>query len=105
MSMEDFILFLEWAVTISAGTVFLLLVSIYLYFDSRHRRRDTKRATRDFGHLVKDYVFVWILVGLLVFYIISIELDSALVFAAGNIAVEALLIAYLIRNKDKAEQT
>jgi hypothetical protein len=40
-----------------------------------------------------------------VFYIISIELDSALVFAAGNIVVEALLIAYLIRNKDKAEQT
>lgn len=103
--MEDFILFLEWAITISAGTIFLLFVSIYLYFDSRHRRRDVKPATRNAGRLAKDYVFVWVLIGLLIFYIISIELDSAPIFAAGNIVVEALLIAYLIRSKEKVEQT
>ena len=53
----------------------------------------------------KNFIFVWILLGLLVFYIFSVKLGtgkfSEVIFALGNIAVEVLLIFYLFRNRDK----
>jgi hypothetical protein len=53
----------------------------------------------------KNFIFVWILLGLLVFYIFSVKLGtgrfSELVFALGNITVEVLLVLYLFRNRDK----
>jgi hypothetical protein len=53
-----------------------------------------------------DFIFVWVLLGLLIFYIVSINIGSATVFAAGNIFVEALLVAYLLKNrKRKSEET
>ena len=53
---------------------------------------------------VKDFVFVWVLLGLLIFYIVSIQIGSVLIFAAGNILVEVLLIAYLLRNRTKKSE-
>jgi hypothetical protein len=39
------------------------------------------------------------LLGLLVFYIASIKIGSAAVFAAGNVIVEIILLVYLIRKR------
>jgi len=40
---------------------------------------------------------VWFLAGLLVFYIVTVSQGSALLFAVGNIVVEALLLLYVFR--------
>lgn len=99
MNMPDIDLFAWWAISISGGSVFLTLVSIYLYRNTRVRRKESNQIKMNIGSLLKDFVFVWVLLGLLVFYIISIQIGSATVFAAGNIFVEALLIIYLLRNR------
>lgn len=80
----------------------MTLVSIYLYADSKARREKRSRKKARSG-ILKDFVFVWVLLGLLVFYIISINIESAAIFAAGNILVEALLVIYLIKNKPEKE--
>jgi small neutral amino acid transporter SnatA (MarC family) len=104
--MDDVGLRTWWAICISAGSIFLTLVSIYLYADSRKSHRKNVRVHADVASLVKAFVFVWVLLGLLVFYIFSVNLGSLYVFAAGNIIVEAILIAYLFRNRtDRSEQT
>jgi cobalamin synthase len=98
-------LFTWWAICISGGSVFLTLVSIYLYTSSRAKRRESKQASKKAVNTVKNFIFVWILLSLLVFYIISINIGSLVIFAAGNIVVEALLVLYLIRNRtEKSEQ-
>jgi hypothetical protein len=47
--------------------------------------------------------------GLLVFYIFSVQLGTGLlsqiVFASGNIIVEAILIFYLLKNRDKIKRS
>jgi hypothetical protein len=64
-----------------------------------------KKKTTVFAH-VKNFVFVWVLIGLLFFYIFSINVASALIFAAGNIVVEVILLAYLLKNgKEESEET
>lgn len=103
MKMEDIILFLKWAVTISAGTIFLLIVSVYLYRDTQNRRGGVPKAKRKVNRLLTDFVFVWVLIGLLVFYVVTIELSSPLIFALGNIAVELLLIVYAIYSGKTSE--
>ena len=59
------------------------------------------------GSIAKNFIFVWVLLGLLVFYIFSIQLGrgtlSEGVFALGNIVVEALLVFYLLKNRDKTQ--
>ena len=92
-------LFTWWAICISGGSIFLAFVSIYLYTSSRAKRNQGKQASKKAVTIVKNFIFVWILLSLLVFYIISINIGSLLIFAAGNIIVEALLILYLIRNR------
>jgi hypothetical protein len=61
------------------------------------------------GRIAKDFIFVWILMGLLFFYIFSVHLGTGtfpqVVFASGNIVVEALLIFYLSRNRDKIKRS
>jgi hypothetical protein len=52
---------------------------------------------------VKNFMFVWVLLSLLVFYIVSIQIGSAAIFAAGNIVMEVILVIYLIRNRTKSE--
>jgi hypothetical protein len=104
MVMSDIDLFAWWAITISAGSIFHTLVSIYLYANTRARREKSERATKNAISLMKNFVFVWVLLGLLIFYIVSIQIGSDIVFAAGNILVEAILIVYLIKNKKTASE-
>ena len=103
MTLPDLDLFAWWAISISGGSIFLTLVSIYLYVGTRKKRKQSRQGTSNVASLAKDFIFVWVLLSLLVFYIVSIQLGSAaiIVFAAGNIVVEALLIIYLIKNETK----
>jgi hypothetical protein len=91
-------LFQWWSACISGGSVFLTLVSIYLYLDSRTRRRKLGQTGSRSLRAGRDFIFVWVLLGLLVFYIIAIDIGSATVFAVGNIFVEILLLIYLLKN-------
>ncbi len=102
--MEYIDLFVWWAITISGGIAFLILVSIYLYANSKAKRHESKKAILNTFRFGKNFAFVWVLIGLLVFYIISVNIGSAAVFAAGNIIVEAILIAYLIKNRHEKSE-
>jgi len=119
-------LFTWWAISISWNIVFLIIAGFYLYASSRAKRRgdtrgESKRETDDehsvgarrhktqlkatARNIAKNFIFIWILVGLLVFYIFSVQLGTGalpeVVFAVGNIFVEVLLVFYLVRNRDK----
>jgi cobalamin synthase len=92
-------LFVWWIISISWSIAFLIAVSVYLYGNSRTRRRESNRTAANRIKLGKDFVFVWVLLGLLVFYILSVNIGSAVLFASGNIVVEVILIAYLMKNR------
>jgi hypothetical protein len=92
-------LFAWWAISISWGIVFLIIISVYLYSGSRKKRSEGVRTHGDKGSFVRDFIFVWVLIGLLFFYVISVNVGSSALFAAGNIAVEILLVVYLLKNK------
>jgi hypothetical protein len=102
-------LFTWWAISISWSIVFLIVAGFYLYASSgAKRKKDTRVGNQLKAKAVsvsKNFIFVWILLGLLVFYIFSVQLGtgtlSESVFALGNIVVEALLVFYLFRNRDK----
>lgn len=90
-------LLLWWSVSISWSAVFLIAVSLYLYWDRRRRHPEGSQILNRFR--LSDFVFVWVLAGLLGLYIVSIYRGSSLIFAAGNIAVEIILVVYTFRNK------
>jgi Flp pilus assembly protein TadB len=96
--------FIWWIITISWSIAFLIMVSIYLYADSRTRRKESSQTTAGTAKLGKNFVFVWVLLGLLVFYIVSVNIGSSVIFAAGNIVVEAILIVYLVKNRRKESE-
>ncbi len=99
-------LFQWWAACISGGSVFLTLVSMYLYLNSRTKRTSEGPRGASVLRFGIDFIFVWILLGLLIFYILSINIGSAAIFAIGNIFVELLLIIYLLKNrKGKSDET
>jgi hypothetical protein len=105
MSVQGAELFVWWAASISGGSVFLTLVSIYLYASGRTRQKESEGKTMKAVRLVKNFIFVWVLLGLLVFYIVSVNIGSAAIFAAGNIFVEIILVIYLMKNRpEKPEQ-
>jgi hypothetical protein len=86
------------------GCIFFLLAllaAVQWQFDQQHKIQFKAKAVS----ISKNFIFVWILLGLLVFYIFSVKLGtgilSELVFALGNIAVEVILVFYLFRNRDK----
>jgi len=119
-------LFTWWAISISWSIAFLIVAGLYLYRSSKkmHRVNSNKvksepeieepRVTRQASsksraiNIARNFIFVWILLGLLVFYIFSVKLGtgkfSEVVFALGNILVEILLVFYLFRNKDKTKR-
>jgi hypothetical protein len=105
--MEDS-LFTWWAMSISFSIIFITLISIYLYISSKPKRKDDTLEKTSALKMGKDFVFVLVLVGLLAFYIFSIQLArtngsgllSETVFAAGNVVVEVILIVYLLMNKE-----
>jgi heme/copper-type cytochrome/quinol oxidase subunit 2 len=92
-------LFIWWIISISWSIVFLIVVGIYLYADSSKKRRENSQIKRNATRIAKDFVFIWILTGLLVFYIISVNIGSSTLFAVGNIIVEAILILHILKNK------
>lgn len=119
-------LFTWWAFSISWSIAFLIAAGFYLYGSSRPKRKEDKpkeneQKTKDnrsiggranaiqfrakAGSIVKDFIFVWVLLGLLVFYIFSVRLGtgsfSEIVFASGNIFVEALLVLYLFVSRER----
>jgi hypothetical protein len=119
-------LFTWWTISISWNIVFLIAAGFYLYAASRPKRREdssevTKQKTNDehsakvpvhtipfkakVGRIAKNFIFIWILLGLLFFYVFSVRLGTGplpqAVFASGNIAVEALLVLYLFKYRDK----
>jgi Flp pilus assembly protein TadB len=102
MGMVSIDLFQWWAATISAGSLFLTLVGAYLYLESKKRRKENeRRKERSIRRLLTDFIFVWVLLGLLIFYIVAIDVGSDVIFAAGNVLVEAGLVIYLVKNKTK----
>jgi hypothetical protein len=105
MNMPNVDLFTWWALSISFSSIFLTLVSVYLFIDSKPRRNESTGKKANAFRIGKNFVFVWVLLGLLVFYIFSVNLGAGVlseaVFTAGNIVVEALLVLYLLRNREK----
>jgi hypothetical protein len=93
----QFDLFTWWMVSISFSIVFLTLVSIYLYANRNCvKAKERKKGITAF---VRDFIFVFVLISLLFFYIVSVRIESALLFAAGNLVVEVILLAYLFKNR------
>ena len=86
-----------WMISISWSALFLIAVSFYLYW----KRKPHSEFSRGLAGKAKDFVFVWILTSLLILYIFTINNSSAIVFAAGNIIVELVLVIYTIRNRSK----
>jgi len=108
MSLMDVDLFTWWALSISFSSIFLAVVSIYLFVDTKSRRKEGIRKKENVFGIARNFVFVWVLLGLLVFYIFSINLGagalSEAVFTGGNIVVEVLLVLYLLRNREKKSE-
>jgi hypothetical protein len=83
-----------WAASIIWSIAFLIAVSLFLYV----KRKSSTGGESGPGKL-SDFVFVFVLVGLLALYIASINRASSLLFAVGNIVVEVILVIYTMRNK------
>ena len=93
--MQSSNLLILWALSISWSAVFLIAVSVYLYARRKHRTPDKASS-----HVrVNDFVFVIVLAALLGLYIVSIYRTSSLIFAAGNIIVEVILVVYTVKNQ------
>jgi uncharacterized membrane protein len=88
-------LFGVWTISITWSAVFLIAVSLYLYWDRRKRFVEGTRVLS--RSRLSDFVFVWVLLCLLAFYIVSVNLGSATFFAAGNIVAEAILLFYVLK--------
>ncbi len=97
--MANIDLFVWWAISISGGSIFLAAVGVYLYMKHCAGLKAGSHITKNVFGLLKDFIFIWVLLGLLVFYIISIRIGSAGIFALGNIFVEAILFIYLLKNR------
>jgi len=54
-----------------------------------------------FKSKARDFIFVWILACLLALYIFTINNSSAIIFAAGNIVVEIVLVVYTVKHRVK----
>jgi hypothetical protein len=83
-----------WAASIIWSIAFLIVVSLFLYFNRKSRVSGESGRGK-----LSDFVFVFVLVGLLALYIATINRASSLLFAVGNIVVEAILVVYTMRNK------
>jgi uncharacterized membrane protein len=92
-------LFDWWVTSISFSVVFMTLVAIFLYVNSRSRRKKAGQEAGMKGRLSGNFFFVWILLGLLALYVVSINMGSYNLFAFGNVVVELMLLAYLAKNR------
>ena len=87
-----------WVISISSSIVFMTVVAVFLYVNSRERRRNASQVTGR-KRLRSNFIFVWVLLGLLVLYVVSINMGSYNLFALGNVVVELVLMAYLVKNR------
>ena len=85
-----------WVVSISWSALFLIAVSFYLYWKKRPHQ-----GARGLSSIFNDFVFVWVLAGLLILYIVTVNNSSSMVFAVGNVIVEVVLIVYTLKNRSK----
>ena len=97
-------LFVWWAATISAGTLFLVAVSMYLFLGSLKKQGGAAQTNWSIIRIGVSFTFVWALLGLLVLYLVSINRGSSMLFATGNILFEAILVLYVVKNRTRAEQ-
>jgi uncharacterized membrane protein len=98
--MASVTLFDWYVITISFSIVFLIVTSILLY--SRRRvAAGSVRTRASVSQIVRDFIFVWILISLLALYIVTVMVASYPLFATGNIIVELLLLFYVYRNRPK----
>jgi hypothetical protein len=109
MKMPNIDLFTWWTLSISFSTIFLTLISIYLFVESKSKRKEgAQKEEASVLRIGKSFAFVFVLLGLLVFYIFSIQLGTGVLsestFIVGNIIVEALLVLYLLRNREKESE-
>jgi hypothetical protein len=88
-------LFDWWIATISWSIAFPIVVSIYLYRHRVHPQPASPKKQSRF-HVIEDFTFVWFLLGLLAFYVVAVSQASYTFFALGNVAVEILLIIYVL---------
>ncbi len=95
-------LFGWWIATISWSIAFPIVVSVYLY--RRKKRGGAAPGRRIWRRMLGDFAFVWFLLSLLVFYIIAVGQGSALLFAVGNVVVEALLLLYVLKAGGREEE-
>ena len=86
-----------WIISISWSALFLIAVSFYLYW----RRRPQAGFSSGILGKAKDFIFVWILTSLLILYIFTINNSSAMIFVAGNLIVEIVLVIYTVRSRGK----
>jgi hypothetical protein len=94
----SFGLFELWEVTITWSIAFLLLVSFFLY-GKRRRPAATEHVRTSPRRFLEDFTFVWVLMVLLVFYIVTIDIRSSVLFAVGNVFVELFLVYYILKNR------
>ena len=97
-------LFNWWAICISSSIVFMTSAGIYIYADSKRTAKTKRQVRTNPITLAKDFVFVWVLFGLLALYIVSINAGSSMLFAAGNILTEVALIIYAVENRTGLER-
>ena len=90
-------LFGWWISSITFVTVFVIAVSIYLYMSKNTPEKETFRGVGKLVHILKDFAFVWVLLGLLILYVYSVGAGSYVVFVAGNAIVEVLLLLYVTK--------
>ena len=94
-------LFVWWAASISFSILFLIAVGILLYMQSMKRQQKNNHVVTSISKTIQHFVFIWTLLGLLILYIVSVDVGSSILFAAGNVVVEILLLVYLLKNKSE----
>jgi hypothetical protein len=97
-------LFGWWIACITFNILFVAAASIYLYMRKRPQGLGVRRGLWMVARVIKDFAFVWVLLGLLLFYVYSVGEGSSLIFAVGNVVVQILLIIYIIGNGDARQQ-
>ena len=94
-------LFGWWISSITFNIGFVIAASIYLY---RRGKGVSRSPVGRVKRWLKDFAFVWILLGLLVLYVVSVGEGSFLLFAAGNIVVQIILVIYVVKSGNSADK-
>ena len=86
-----------WISSITFNILFVIAAATYLYVRRKTPEKEKLTGIAKLVRIIKDFIFVWVLLGLLIFYVYSVGLESYFNFAVGNVVVEVLLIVYVIK--------